>query len=230
MRITICIPCYNQAEYLPEAVDSVLAQTYENIEIIIINDGSPDATGEIAHKYQMAHPFKIKVIHQVNKGLASARNTAVMNMTGDYLLPLDADDVLMETCVEEIVKKAQETGADVIGPSMTTFGQEAETVILMENPTIKDFLVGNRLGYFSAIKKSCLLECGGYSPRMDVLGGYEDLHLWYDLLTRGKKIVTIQKPLVLYRTKFRSMWKEAIKNHANLMKQIYKDFPSALPV
>lgn len=229
MKISIGIPCFKQAEYLVGAVDSALGQTYEDIEIIIVNDGSPDKTGEIAAKYQLAHPFKVKVIHQVNKGLASARNSAIMNMTGEYFLPLDADDILAQNCVEEIVKKAEETNADIIGPSMTTFGQAVETVIVMENPTLTDFLVGNRLGYFSAIRKSCLLECGGYSPKMDVLGGYEDLHLWFDLLTRGKKIATIQTPLVLYRTKSQSMWKDAMKNHDKLMKQIYNDFPQVLP-
>lgn len=229
MRITVGIPCWNQAEYLPEAIESVLAQSYKDIEIIIVNDGSPDNTSEIARKYQSANPFRVKVIEQVNKGLASARNSAIMNMTGEYFLPLDADDMLMETCIEEIAKRAQETNADIIAPSMTTFGQGTQTVIIMENPTLKDFLVGNRLGYFSAIKKSALLECGGYSAKMDRLGGYEDLHLWIDLLSRGKTISTIQKPLVLYRTKFRSMWKEARKNHVNLMNQIYKDFPDFLP-
>jgi len=222
MRISIIIPSFGQAEYLAESIESALAQTYA-CEIIVIDDGSTDGSLAIAKRYEP----KVKVISQVNKGLASARNTGIMNATGEYILPLDADDILLENCVEEIVQKIDETGADVVGPSFSSFGQGQEVVMLLEKPTLQDFLVGNRLGYFSAIKKEALLECGGYSPKM--VHGYEDLHLWFDLLTRGKTIVTIPKVLVLYRTKFRSMWKDAIKHHKELMEQIYKDFPSAFP-
>lgn len=225
MRISIVIPCFNQAEYLPEAIESALAQTYEDTEIIVVNDGSPDATAEIATKYQLAHPFKIKVINQVNKGLASARNAAIMNMTGGYLLPLDSDDILLPSCVEKIVKKAKETNADVIAPSIRCFGIAVQDISLMPDPKLEDFKVGNRIAYCSAIKREALLEVGGYSPRMDK--GWEDLHLWYDLLTRGKRIVTIPEPLVLYRTKKESMWTEARDKYKDVLQaQLDRDFPN----
>lgn len=218
MRVTIGIPAYNQADFLPEAIESALAQTVKS-EIIVVIDGSPDDSEDIARKYP------VKVIVQKNKGLASARNTVVMNMTGDYFLPLDSDDILMESCVEKITQKAEETNADIIAPSIRCFGLGNIDTILIENPKLEDFKVGNRIAYCSAIKKEALLECGGYSPRMDK--GWEDLHLWYDLLTRGKKLVTIQEPLVMYRTKKESMWTEARdKYRAELQAQIDKDFPS----
>ena len=227
MRVTIAIPCYKQAEYLPEAVESALAQTYQDTEIIIVNDGSPDDTGKIAAQYQLQHPFKIKVIDQVNKGLASARNSAIMAMSGDYFMPLDADDILMSNCIERLIEAAQETNADIIGPSLRTFGLAQETIILDKEPTRKEFLSGNRLGYFSMIKKGALIECGGYSPRMDA--GFEDYHLWFDLLGRGKRAITVSEPLVLYRTKEQSMWRDAEKQRPKLMAQIFKDFPELLP-
>lgn len=221
MKVTIGIPCFQQAQYLPEAIESALNQTYKDIEVIVVNDGSPDNTSEIAQKYP------IKLINQANKGLASARNTAIMNMRGQYFLPLDADDVLMENCVEELVRVAKATDADVIAPSFKTFGTSNETVILMAAPTLNDFRIGNRIGYFSMVKRNALHEVGGYSSRMFA---YEDLSLWIDLLSRGKKIVTVPQPLALYRTKEESMWTDAVKNHHHeLMQQIYKDFPSFLP-
>lgn len=223
MKISICIPCFKQSEYLPEAIDSVLAQTYEDIEIIIVNDGSPDSTEEIATKYQFAHPFKIKVVNQVNKGLASARNTGIMCSEGKFILPLDADDILLDTCVEVLVKVAKNSSADIIAPSFRTFGLSQETVYLNPRPTLEDFKTANRIGYFSMIKKSALLECGGYSPRM--VEGYEDYHLWHDLLSRGKSIATVHEPLVFYRTKEKSMYTEATGHHVKLMAQIKKDFP-----
>lgn len=227
MQVTIGIPCYKQAEYLPDAIESALAQNYKNLEVIIVNDGSPDATGEIADNYARKNP-KIRVIHQVNKGLASARNSAIMNMRGSYFLPLDADDILLEGCVQELVRVAKATDADIIAPSFKTFGISNEPVILMAAPTAADFRTGNRIGYFSMIKRTALQECGGYSSRMTF--GYEDFHLWFDLLSRGKKIVTIPQPLILYRTKENSMIHDAQKHHKELMEQIYKDFPTVFPV
>ena len=224
MKITIAIPAYKQDEFLPEAIESALAQSYKDIEIIVVNDGSPDNTQTVAEGY-LPLSSKLKVINQVNKGLASARNTAIMNMSGDYFLPLDSDDILMENCVERIVEVIEKTNADVVGPSIRCFGLGHNDTILMPNPTFDDFKMGNRLAYCSAIKKEVLLECGGYSPRMDTLGGWEDLHLWYDLMSRGKKIVTIQEPLVMYRTKQESMWTKTKGNEKELWAHINKDFP-----
>ncbi len=221
MKVSIVIPCWNQAQYLPEAIESALNQTYEDIEVLVINDGSPDNTLEVVSRYP------VKVITQVNKGLASARNAGIMNMRGQYLLPLDADDILLPDCVKELVRVAKATNADIIAPSFQTFGLAQETVTLMASPTIDDFRVANRIGYFSMIKRTALQEVGGYSSRMFA---YEDLSLWFDLLSRGKTIVTVPRPLVLYRTKKESMWTEAVsKHHKELMEQIYKDFPQVWP-
>lgn len=225
MKISIGIPAYKQDEYLPEAIESALAQTYQDIEIIVVNDGSPDTTQTVAESYLPLSSGKLKVVNQVNKGLASARNTAIMNMTGEYFLPLDSDDVLMENCVERIVEVIEKTGADIIAPSIRCFGLGHNDTILIPNPTFDDFKFGNRLAYCSAIKKEALLVCGGYSPRMDMLGGWEDLHLWYDLMNRGKKIATIQEPLVMYRTKEESMWTKTKGREQELWAQIVKDFP-----
>lgn len=216
MKITIGIPVFNQAEYLSDAIQSALDQTV-SCEIIVVNDGSQDNSLEVAKR------FPVKVIDQVNKGLPSARNTLIMNATGDYFLPLDSDDILMENCVERILEVIEETDADIVAPSLKTFGVQNETTILMQAPTLNDFKTANRIGYFSAIRKECLLEVGGYSPRM--FWGWEDFHLWIDLLRRGKKLVTIPEALVLYRTKENSMYTESLKHYDDLVFQITKDFP-----
>lgn len=228
-RFSVIIPSFGQAQYLREAIESVLQQTYANIEIIVVDDGSTDGSLDIAKSYRPA----VTVISQRNKGLASARNAGIMNATGEYIFPLDADDKMFPDCLETIDRVARETNADVIAPSIRCFGEAmvGPDTILMPNPTFNDFKLGNRLAYCSAVKRSVLLETGGYSPKMDILGGYEDLHLWFDLLSRGKKIVTIPEPLVMYRIKESSMYKEASKpeKHVKLMEQIFKDFPMAFP-
>lgn len=224
--ISIIIPSYNQQEYLPDAIESALAQrgyvdgsTWTTPEVIVVDDGSTDNSADIARKYP------VRLIRQVNKGLPSARNTGIMNARGDYVLFLDADDILLDSCAEYLHKTALETGADVVAPSFKTFGTTNEQVILMPEPTLEDFKSGNRVGYCALFKKETLLEVGGYSPRM--VHGYEDLHLTINLLSLRKKLITVPEILWLYRTKEHSMIHDAQQHHAELMAQIYKDFPHA---
>lgn len=214
--ITIIIPCYNQAEYLKEAIESSLNQT-SSCKILVVNDGSTDNSLEIARSYP------IKVINQVNKGLSSARNTGIMNADTDYVFFLDADDILKENCIEKIEQKIKETNADIIAPSFHAFGKYNEDCFLQDGLVSKSFAENNRIGYFSAVRRSALLAVGGFSPRMTY--GYEDYHLWCDLTKRGYTIATIPEVLVLYRTKEQSMITEAIKHDKELRDQIKKDHP-----
>lgn len=219
MKLTIGIPVYNQAEYLADSIESALDQTVK-CEVLVCNDGSTDNSLDIAKSYEKQG---VKVINQINKGLSSARNTLIMNMTGDYFLPLDSDDILLENAVERILSVIEATKADIVAPSFKCFGIRNEEIILMANPTLQDFKAANRIGYFSAIRKSALLEVGGYSPKMS--WGWEDFSLWFDLLRRGKKLITIQEVLVLYRTKEVSMLTESYKHTEELNAQLLKDHP-----
>src|SRR3990167_10239732 len=175
-RISVVVPCFNQSQYLAECIESVLAQTHKPHEIIVISDGSQDETRYIAKQYP-----EVKYIEQVNKGLASARNTGIMNMTGDWFYPLDSDDKMLENCLKVISDTiTNNPDADIVAPSFNCFGKYDSEVILMPNPQLQDFKFvngqpQNRIGYFSAIKKEALLEVGGYNPKM--IWGYED----YDL-------------------------------------------------
>ena len=224
-KISIIIPCWNQAQYLPDAIESALGQTFKAHEVIVISDGSPDETRYVAQQYP------IRYIETTNRGLAAARNTGIMNMTGDYFFPLDSDDKLVPNCLQRIANIIElNPDADIIAPSFKCFGKYDSEVILMPNPQLEDFkpvdfkTPMNRIGYFSAIKKEALLEVGGYSPRMT--WGWEDYHLWINMLSKGKKIVTIPEVLVLYRTKEESMITEANRHASELMSQILKDFPN----
>lgn len=230
MKISVGIASYNQAQYLEDAIESVYGQTFPAHEIIICNDGSTDTSLEIAERYafkefpQIESP--VKVINHVNKGLPSARNSIIMNATGDYILFLDADDILMENALLFLHKAMVETNADVIAPSFKEFGLSDREVIL-QGFTLEDLKQANRLGYFSAIKRSVLLEVGGYSPRMTF--GFEDYHLWFDLFSRGKSFILLQDILVKYRVKEHSMIHEANQHQAELHAQIQKDFPNVFP-
>ena len=89
--VSIIVPCYNQAQYLPEALQSVLDQTYSDWECIIVNDGSPDDTDIVAKEW-LVKDTRFKYIYKENGGLSSARNAGIESSKGDYILPLDADD------------------------------------------------------------------------------------------------------------------------------------------
>lgn len=224
-KVSIIIPSYGQVKYLTEAIESALAQTHK-CEIIVVDDGSNDGSLQIAINY--ADSTGIKLIRQTNRGLSSARNTGIMNATGDFIMPLDADDILMHNCVERLLAlKDKHPEASVFAPSFQTIGLVMEHVTVMPEPKIEDFRTGNRIGYFSMIRKEALLEVGGYSPKM--VFGWEDYHLWFNLLTVGKKIVTTPEILVLYRTKEESMWRDSQKHDKELWAQIFKDFPNLLP-
>jgi glycosyltransferase involved in cell wall biosynthesis len=211
---SIIIPVFNGQLWLADAIESAVLQP--KCEVIVVDDGSTDHSADIAANYP------VKVIKQVNKGLSSARNTGIMNATGEYIYFLDADDILLEGAITELTYLLQDREADVACGSFKTFGVSNEKVQLIQNPTLDDFKLGNRLGYSALFRKSVLLEVGGYSPKM--VYGYEDLHLWHDLLNRGKKIVTTPDVLWLYRMKDHSMIHEAQKHHDELMAQIDKDF------
>src|SRR5437660_6526968 len=88
--VSIIIPCYNQAQYLAETIDSALAQTYRPIQVLVVNDGSPDDTEKVARAYG----DRIDYIYRENGGLSAARNTGIARATGFYLKFLDSDDQL----------------------------------------------------------------------------------------------------------------------------------------
>jgi glycosyltransferase involved in cell wall biosynthesis len=217
MRFSIIIPSYNQEAYLKDAIESALAQDFTDYEVIVVDDGSTDKSLSIAKSYEP----KIKVVSQVNKGLSSTRNTGIMNAIGEYIYPLDADDMMRKDCLTIVDKHLKETDADILAPSFMTIGTTNQVVYLMDNPTLDDFKIANRIGYFSAIRRSKLLEVGGYSPKM--VWGYEDYHLWQDMLKRGFKLVTVKDVLIMYRTKENSMITTAQAHHEELMAQIKKD-------
>lgn len=104
MKISIIIPCYNVQNYIAQCLDSVIHQTYKNLEIICINDGSLDNTLEILDRYAK-NDTRIKLYNQSNKGLSQSRTKGIEYATGEYILFVDSDDWLEVTCLETILEK-----------------------------------------------------------------------------------------------------------------------------
>ena len=110
--ISAIVPFYKVEKYLGRCVESLLAQTYENIEIILVDDGSPDTCPVMCDEYAKKHE-KIRVIHQENKGLSGARNTGIDNAKGEYLAFVDSDDLWSPHFLESLYKALKENDADI---------------------------------------------------------------------------------------------------------------------
>lgn len=113
-KISVIIPVYNSEEFLPKCLDSLVKQSYKNLELIIVNDGSPKNCKEIAEEYKLKDNRIKYVEHEKNKGLFQARVTGFENSTGDYIAFLDADDYVSNDFYRELIEKAEETNSDIV--------------------------------------------------------------------------------------------------------------------
>ena len=111
--ISVIVPVYNVESYVAECIESIQNQTYMNLEIILVNDGSTDASGDICDQYA-AYDERIKVIHQENGGLSAARNTWIKAANGDYIAFVDSDDYVGLTLYEDMLKLLKEHDLDII--------------------------------------------------------------------------------------------------------------------
>ena len=129
-KVSIIIPVYNGAEYVSKAIKSVMAQIYSNIELIIINDGSKDDSERVIRKLceKKFSNIAIRYISQTNMGVAQARNTGIDIATGEFLMFLDQDDWLDPMCVQNLMKKAQDSCADEVIGGYRLVDQEGKVI------------------------------------------------------------------------------------------------------
>lgn len=206
-KVSIIIPCYNQAEYLTESFESALQQTYKNIEIIIVNDGSSDNTKDIAREL----PYNI-LINQDNKGLSFARNEGIRCSTGDYILTLDADDKISPDFIEKTIGKD-----DIVSTWQQEFGLSNRLWMnTFVNPTYENFKQRNQINCCSLFKKEIWENINGYDENMML--GFEDWDFWLRATKSGYKVSVIPEPLFYYRKHGPSMVNNALKNQEYIKK------------
>jgi glycosyltransferase involved in cell wall biosynthesis len=109
--VSIIVPAYNVEKYVEKCLSSILEQTYPNIEVIVVNDGSTDKTGQLIDNVSQ-HDSKVRVIHKKNAGVSAARNTGIETSTGDYLIFVDGDDYIAPDYVEYMLRLIETTGSD----------------------------------------------------------------------------------------------------------------------
>lgn len=201
--VSIIIPCYNQGQYLDGAVNSVLAQTYQDFEIIVVNDGSTDPeTVEILKTYNQP---KTTIIHTDNQGLPLARNNGIQVARGRYILPLDADDKIGNTYLQEALELLEDNDNLGIVYCEAEFFGEQEGKWALPEYEFPNILLRNVIFCSGFFRKSDWQEVGGYNPNM--IYGWEDYDFWLSIIELGREVYRIPKILFFYRRQAVSMAK-----------------------
>jgi glycosyltransferase involved in cell wall biosynthesis len=224
-KISVVIPCYNHANYLPSAVESVLLQTLQDFEIIIVNDGSTDNTSEISEQIINDNSsFQIKVINQHNSGLSNARNTGISQSSGQYILPLDADDTISPTMLQECTQVLDHhKSVSIVYTDRQDFG-EIDEVAMAGSFEMKYIKYFNQISYCSMYRKQIWDEIGGYRTNMKFSG--EDWDFWVAAASRSHIGYHIQKPLFNYRRRSDGLFQEVQKNYEKIFAQIILNNPN----
>lgn len=201
--VSILLPVYNTSAYLNQCLDSVLAQTYTNLQVVLVDDGSKDNSLEICQRYA-AKDSRIEVYHQENQGVATARNVLLSKIKGDYFLFVDSDDWIELDMVEFLITRATEDGADLVTCEMVKNDNRPSETFNVETWTqehvIKEFLrhVSFNGSLCNKLSRSQLLK---RNPRFNTRISYgEDAIFCWELLKEAKgSIVVTDRQLYHYR-------------------------------
>lgn len=200
VKVSVIIPVYQVENYLERAVDSVLAQTLEEKEIILVDDGSPDGSPEICDRYARQYPEMIRVIHKENQGLGMARNTGADAARGGYLAFLDSDDTVEPEMYEEMYEKAREGDYDIVMCDVKIlYVEENRSVVSSSYPReeidLGDYIArGNNITY--SVNKLYRREIWQENRYKKML--FEDIALIPALVSRYPHIGYVKKPFYHY--------------------------------
>ena len=207
--VSIIVPCYNQAQFLEEALQSVLSQTYTAWECIIVNDGSPDNTEDIAQNW-VKKDARFKYLYQDNKGVSSARNLGIENSSGAFILPLDADDKIAPNYISLAVQAFfDDDSLKLVYCHAEKFGDERGKLELP--PFSLQALSRVNIVFCSALyRKEDWLRVGGYDCNM--IKGLEDWEFWIAILKDGGHVKCLDATSFYYRIKNKSRQTELKSN------------------
>ncbi|MBZ4417568.1 glycosyltransferase [Myxococcus sp. RHSTA-1-4] len=221
-RFSVVIPCFNQGAFLAEALDSLRAQTLPPHEIIVVDDGSTDPYS--VQRMDELCVGGVKLVRQENRGLSGARNSGIRASTGDWILPLDADDRLAPNALESYASAiAASPEVDVWYPDIQHFGMEA---LLWESPPFNPWrqLWENQMVCSSAIRRTVFDAGVFYNERMRQ--GYEDWEFYiHACVERGFQARVLERVIFRYRRWGYSMLSESNSRQAELLEQLHRERP-----
>lgn len=218
MKISIITPVYKAEKFLSRCVNSIIAQTYKDWELILVDDGSPDRSGKLCDDYA-ARDSRIRVIHKENGGVSSARQTGLETCTGEYIVHADSDDWLNPMMIEHLVNHIEVNDADVI---LFDFYRvtNGKSVLVPQKPSslnhirvLKDIIGGNLYAscWSKLVKKSTIMKYGASFPKGINLG--EDKCFLASLMKNPVTVSYLPKALYFY---------DATINDGSLVRQITK--------
>lgn len=199
--VSIIVPVYNVEKYLSKCLDSLVNQTFSDLEIIVVNDGSTDNCKDIIEKYEKKYSNIIKVLNQSNQGLSDARNNGLKLATADYIMYVDSDDYINLDMVEKMYNKITKDNADVVicGNNVV---DEDYNILSSSYPDknnytdiIEQTIFGNMCAWNKIYKKS--LICNNHLKFRSRVW-YEDIDFSYKLLICSKKITFLKENLYNY--------------------------------
>ena len=236
-KFSVIIPTYKVEKYIAAAIESVLAQTYQNFEIIVVNDDSPDRSVEICQRFTDS---RIKIVSQKNRGLAGARNTGIRHAQGDYIALLDGDDLWLPEKLEKHVEHLESSSSVGISFSRSAFIDEAGNSLgtylmpKLKEITSPDLLRDNPVGNGSAavIRKE-VLEAIKFQDNLygtvedfyfdDHFRQAEDIECWLRIVLQTNwKIEGISEALTLYRVNSGGLSASLLNQFEALQKVIEK--------
>ena len=228
--VSIIIPTYNDGNCVGDAIDCSLSQTYENIEVIVVDDGSTDGTERLLHD---RYENRIKYIRQENKGLSSARNTGIKSANGDYFQFLDADDVIDDSKISEQMDKLTMTSGlalaycDYIRSDMNDRLIEYKRMnpVLQNDKPIEDLAMKWEtevsIPPHCFLFRSTIFTEGGI--RFDEkLPTHEDWDCWMNVFAMNPEVVYVDKALANYRVRSNSMCSNNLKMRNGYLQAIDK--------
>ena len=218
--VSIIVPCYNQAQYLSEALDSVLLQTYQDWECIVVNDGSSDHTDKIAEEYR-AKDSRIKYLIQENQGVSIARNNGIYHSSGEFILPLDADDKLAPTYIEKAVARFREYPRTKVVYSLVKCFGESNNLFDLPPYKYESMLWRGLIVCTAMYRRSDFDKTIGYNPNMR--NGLEDWDFWLTLISKDDEVHRIEEELFYYRKKKESRTSNSMKYLRDLYIQMYRN-------
>lgn len=212
--VSVIVPCYNYALFLGEALDSVLAQTYMDWECIIINDGSPDNTEEVARKY-CEKDTRFKYFYKENGGHSSARNFGIRYSSGKYILPLDADDMLSNNYLKAAVEKIESNpNIKLVTGEVQVLGDMNEKFI-MQHYNLRSYLIINYISISTLFRKSDFDKVKGFDETML---GFEDWDFFIKVLKNGGEVIELPFTCLYYRKKNGSMFHNVSRDQSIVFK------------
>ncbi len=204
-KISIIVPIYKTEKYIDRCIKSIIAQTYNNIEIILVDDGTPDKAGIICDKYADMDN-RIKVIHQKNAGQSAARNNALKIATGDYYCFIDSDDYVAENLLERLYNLIKENSADISVVDYSTFYEDQVSAVYESAKETTIYNNTDMIKNIHMVEGELYVVMWGKLFKKDLFEGIsfpegricEDLYVLYNIYGKAKVSVYSNEKLYYY--------------------------------